>query len=260
MKHKPQNIKEARLNKAIAMSGLVSRRKADELIRTGRVKVNNKVIVDFNTKVSSLDRLEIDGKPLIAKRHNYLLFYKPRDCITTMKDELGRKTIYQYLPKEFSHLKPVGRLDRDSEGLLLLTNDGDFINRVLHPKNDIKKTYSVTLDIWVVSSEVNLIINRLISGVSLDGRNARVDSIKQVIPNYAQNVKQTIFEVVIHEGINRQIRRMFQVLGYSVKGLKRTKIGSFSIKDLSRGKFKEIDKKTAYAIFQSENKNRSSTN
>ena len=147
MRHETQNMNSlVRLNKAIAMSGLVSRRKADELIRSGKVKINNKVMVDFNTKVSPTDKLEVNGKPLRAKNYHYLLFYKPRDCITTMKDELGRKTIYEYLPKEFSHLKPVGRLDRDSEGLLLLTNDGDFINGVLHPKNNIKKTYVVTMD------------------------------------------------------------------------------------------------------------------
>ena len=128
MRHETQNMNNlVRLNKAIAMSGLVSRRKADELIRSGKVKINNKVVVDFNTKVSPSDKLEVNGKPLRAKNHHYLLFYKPKDCITTMKDELGRKTIYEYLPKEFSYLKPVGRLDRDSEGLLLLTNDGDLL-------------------------------------------------------------------------------------------------------------------------------------
>ncbi len=239
-----------RLNKAIAMSGLASRRKADELIKSGRVKVNNKVIVDFNTKVSSSDKLEVNGKLLSAKNHHYLLFYKPRDCITTMKDELGRKTIYEYLPKEFSYLKPVGRLDRDSEGLLLLTNDGDFINQVLHPKNNIKKTYLTTLDGELIKSATLMVMNRLISGVTLDGKVCKADSIKQIFSNQVQEVKQTVFEVVIHEGINRQVRRMFQVLGYSVKKLKRIKIGPFNIKALQRGKFIELDKKTAYAIFQ----------
>ena len=244
-----------RLNKAIAMSGLVSRRKADELIRNGKVKVNNKVIVDFNTKVSSLDKLEVNGHPLRAKKHHYLLFYKPRDCITTMKDEFGRKTIYEYLPKEFSYLKPVGRLDRDSEGLLLLTNDGDFINQVLHPKNNIKKTYLVTIEDELKQGEITLIVDQLSSGVNVDGRIIRVDSIEQMFVEQSQKVKQTVFEVVIHEGINRQIRKMFQMLGYSVKKLKRIKIGPFTIKNLQRGHFKELDKKTAYAIIQSE-KNR----
>ena len=245
-----------RLNKAIAMSGLVSRRKADELIRSGKVKINNKVVVNFNTKVSLSDKLEVNGKSLRAKNHHYLLFYKPRDCITTMKDDLGRKTIYEYLPKEFSYLKPVGRLDRDSEGLLLLTNDGDFINGVLHPKNNIKKTYVVTIDAELTRSDVDLIMKRLMSGVTIDDSISKVDSIEQKFFDHIQKVKQTVFEVVIHEGINRQIRRMFQTLGYSVRGLKRIKIGPFSIKKLQRGKYIEIDKKTAYAIIQSENKNR----
>ena len=245
-----------RLNKAIAMSGLVSRRKADELIRSGKVKINNKVVVDFNTKVSPSDKLEVSGKSLRAKNHHYLLFYKPRDCITTMKDELGRKTIYEYLPKAVSYLKPVGRLDRDSEGLLLLTNDGDFINGVLHPKNNIKKTYVVTIDSGLTKSEADLVKNRLMSGVTIDSSISKVDSIEQMFFEHEQKVKQTVFEVVIHEGINRQIRRMFQALGYSVKGLKRIKIGPFSIKNLQRGKYIEIDKKTAYGIIYSKNKNR----
>ena len=257
MKHELQNINLVRLNKAIAMSGLVSRRKADDLIKRGKVKVNNKVVVDFNTRVSPLDKLEVNGKPLRAKNHRYLLFYKPRDCITTTKDELGRKTIYEYLPEEFSYLKPVGRLDRDSEGLLLLTNDGDFINRVLHPKNKIKKTYVVTIDAVLKKSEIELIMNKLRSGVTLDTKVSKVDSIEQMFFEQGQKMKQTVFKVVIHEGINRQIRRMFQTLGYSVKGLKRIKIGPFDIKNLQRGKYIEIDKKTAYAIIQSENKNRS---
>ena len=257
MNRKPQNVNEVRLNKAIAMSGLVSRRKADELIRHGKVKVNNKVVVDFNTKVSHLDKLEVQGKSLKAKKHQYLLFYKPKDCITTMKDELSRKTIYEYLPEEFSYLKPVGRLDRDSEGLLLLTNDGDFINQVLHPKNNIKKTYLVTIEDVLSKNEIVSTIDRLTSGVTVDDRILRVDSIEQMFLEQGQKVKQTVFEVVIHEGINRQIRRMFQVLGYSVKKLKRIKIGTFSIKNLQRGKFVELDKKTAYAIIQPENTNRS---
>ncbi len=258
MSRKPQNVNEVRLNKAIAMSGLVSRRKADDLIRNGKVKVNNKIVLDFNTKVAPSDKLEVSGKSLKAKNYHYLLFYKPRDCITTMKDEFGRKTIYEYLPEEFSYLKPVGRLDRDSEGLLLLTNDGDFINGVLHPKNNIKKTYVITIDIVLMKGEADLIMSKLRTGVTIDGRIAKVDSIEQIFFEYQQKMKQTVFEVVIHEGINRQIRKMFQVLGYSVKGLKRIKIGPFSIKNLQRGKYVEIDKKTAYAIIQSENKNRSS--
>ena len=259
MKQEARNMNEVRLNKAIAMGGLVSRRKADELIKRGKVKVNNKIVIDFNTKVSHSDKLEVNGKLIKAKNHRYLLFYKPKDCITTLSDELGRKTIYEYLPREFSYLKPVGRLDRDSEGLLLLTNDGDFINQVLHPSNNIKKTYLATVEGELKKTEITLIMERLASGVAIDDRICRVDSIEQMFFDQVQKVKQTVFEVVIHEGINRQIRRMFQVLGYPVKKLKRIKIGPFNIKDiknLQRGKFVELDKKAAYGIFHSENKNR----
>ncbi len=252
-----QESKTIRLNKAIAMSGYASRRKADDLICAGKVKVNGKVIIELGYKVLASDKIQINNSQIYIKENIYLLFYKPKDCITTMKDELSRKTIYEYLPEEFSYLKPVGRLDRDSEGLLLLTNDGDFINQVLHPKNNIKKTYLATVEGELRKNEIILIKDKLTSGVNVDGSIIRVDSIEQIFLEQGQKVKQTVFEVVIHEGINRQIRRMFQGLGYSVKKLKRIKIGSFSIKNLQRGKFIELDKKTAYAIIQSENTNRS---
>ena len=162
------NDKKIRLNKAIALDGHFSRRKADELIKAGKVKVNNKIVFDLSCKVSSLDLIQVNDRALESKEHKYFLFYKPRGYITTRKDEFNRKTIYDLLPSSFRYLKPVGRLDRDTEGLLILTNDGDFINKVLHPSKNIKKTYMVEINESLSIDEANFVINKLLLGVRLD--------------------------------------------------------------------------------------------
>lgn len=236
------NQNKIRLNRAMALSGIASRRKADELIKAGKVRVNNKVVFDLSLKVNQFDKIEADGKILKQENKRYLLFYKPCGYITTTKDEHARKTIYDLLPASFKNLKPVGRLDRDTEGLLLLSNDGDFINQILHPRNKIKKSYSIVLDKALSPEEVNFVKSKLSSGVVLDERLCRLDLVEG---------KQTKFEAVMHEGINRQIRRMFQVLGHLVVRLKRTKIGPFRLSNLRKGKYLELSKEEAYAaLFQ----------
>ena len=240
-----------RLNKAIAMSGYSSRRKADDLIQAGRVKINGEVVKDLGYKISFSDKVTVNDIKLIFKKNVYLLFYKPVGYITTTKDEHGRKTIYDLLPVKYKHLNPVGRLDRDSEGLLLLSNDGHFINQILHPSHNIKKTYVIKINSLLGPEEVDFIRNKLISGVNLNGQIHRVDSVKELRDISAKSRKQTIFEAVIHEGINRQIRRMFQLTGFSVSGLMRTKIGKINLGNLKRGDFKELSKETAYAILRS---------
>ncbi len=243
-----QESKTIRLNKAIAMSGYASRRKADDLICAGKVKVNGKVIIELGYKVLASDKIQINNSQIYIKENIYLLFYKPRGYITTTKDENERKTIYDLLPIKYKHLNPIGRLDRDSDGLLLLSNDGDYINQVLHPKNNIKKTYIIKINAVLNSKETDFIRNELLSGVNLEGMIFKVDSIRKILGTDAKEGKQTIFEAVIHEGINRQIRRMFQQLGYSVDGLKRTKIGNLNLGNLKKGHYKELTKESAYAI------------
>lgn len=246
-----QEEEKIRLNKRIAMSGFASRRNADELIKSGKVRVNGKVINDLSFKVSLKDKIEVNGKALDIKTFKYLLFFKPKGYITTAKDERGRKTIYSLLPAEYHNLKPVGRLDRDSEGLLLLTNNGDFINKISHPKHKIPKTYLVSIDNFKKENS-DEIIKKLSSGVILDGECHKADFINQIRKNNAYKGKQWNFEIVIHEGINRQIRRMFQNIGYSVTALKRVKIGSLNSYELekSRKLYEELEEKEAYAIFE----------
>jgi len=152
------------------------------------------------------------------------------------------------LPSKLSHLKPVGRLDRDSEGLLLLSNDGEFINSVLHPKNVINKTYLVKMNNQLPENEASYIQEKLLEGVYLDGRIIKVDSIRYLGHQTRKNRKQSIFEAVIHEGVNRQVRRMFQVLGFSVAELLRIKIANLQIGNLGKGKFKELGRIEAYEI------------
>lgn len=242
----------SRLNKAVALSGISSRRGADDLIKAGRVKVNGEVITDLSFKVSSFDEIKVDNKQAPSKELKYVLLNKEKGYITTVKDELNRKTIYNLLPEKYKNLKPVGRLDRDTEGLLILSNDGDFINKVIHPKNKVSKTYMVYLEGDFNSKMIDYIKSKLKSGILLDGALRKADSIKEIASNSGYKAKQCIFEIVIHEGINRQVRRMFQAVGYTVFSLKRTKIGSISLSSIKTEKYKEIEKNEAYAIFESE--------
>ena len=143
---KNKKVEQVRLNKFIASSGLCSRRKADELIEQGVVKVNGTVVKELGFSVSTKDKVTVNGQPLKKSNLVYIKYYKPAGYITTMSDEKGRKTIYDILPQEVKDLKPVGRLDKDSTGLLIMTNDGDFINKMTHPSIKIPKVYRVTAE------------------------------------------------------------------------------------------------------------------
>lgn len=252
MNREENDLNNMRLNKAIALTGVSSRRGADDLIKAGRVKVNGKIVVDLSCRVSSADEIMVDNKAVSSKDLKYVLLNKEKGYITTVKDELNRKTIYSLLPDKYKNLKPVGRLDRDTEGLLILSNDGDFINRVIHPKNKVNKTYTVYLEGDFNSKAIDHIKSKLKLGIMLDGAVRKADSIKEIPLKSGLKGKQCIFEIVIHEGINRQVRRMFQSLGYTVSLLKRTKIGSISLNSISSKKYVEIEKHEAYAIFEPE--------
>ena len=240
-----------RLNKAISSCGITSRRKADELIKSGMVAVNGKVILDLGYKVSPDDAIAVNNKIIKKLKHQYFVFYKPDGCITTVKDESGRKTVLDYFPVSLRHLKPVGRLDRDTEGLLLITNDGDYINKVIHPSGNVKKIYMTWVNGDISVSEASNIVNKLLSGVVLDGRLVKADYAREIQLDTRSKRKHRLFETVIHEGLNRQIRRMFQQIGYPVVKLLRTSIGSISLGDLKKGNYKEISRQEAYAIFNS---------
>ncbi|MBI5398491.1 rRNA pseudouridine synthase [Candidatus Woesearchaeota archaeon] len=218
-----------RVQKIIANAGLMSRRRAEELIQQGRVKVNGQVIA-IGSKADVLrDRIIVEGRPLQLQKRLYYAFYKPGDCLTTLDDPAGRKTIFHYI-KSGERLIPVGRLDFKTEGLLLLTNDGDFANRIMHPRYETKKTYCAFLD-KAISKENLAKIER---GVQLEDGMTAPAKARTRSPDGKE------VEVVIHEGRNRIVIRVFNALGYGVRRLIRTHIGKLSLGNIKPGKMREL--------------------
>lgn len=221
-----------RLNKFIASSGLCSRRKADELIESGKVFVNGKMIKELGYQVSSKDKVVIDKKLIKPQRMEYYKFYKPAGYITTADDEKGRKTIYDVIPKELRHLKPVGRLDKDSTGLLIMTNDGELINQLTHPSVKVIKVYTVSVEGKITIND----LETLSKGIEIEKNkiayaDARVLDIDK---------KETMLQVVLTQGLNRQIRKMFDFLGHPVISLKRVQHATISLEGLKRGQIRVI--------------------
>lgn len=224
-----------RINKYIAQSGITSRRKADELVLSGRVKVNGKVVTMLGFEIRTKDKVTVDDKLIKADNFLYYKFYKPTGCITTKDDEKGRKTIYDYLPGELHILKPVGRLDKDSSGLLILTNDGDLIYELTHPSIKVSKVYHVKVDSKIKYEELEI----LAKGIELEKRKiAYCDSMI-----LEQNSNSTLLEITLYQGINRQIRRMFEYLGHRVINLKRIRHATLDVVGLKRGQYKQLKPK-----------------
>ena len=221
-----------RLNKYIAQSGICSRRNADELILSGQVQVNGKTITELGFKVGEKDKVFV-GKTLVRpKKLEYYRFNKPPGYITTADDEKGRKTIYDVIPKELQGLKPVGRLDRESSGLIILTNDGDLINDLTHPSVKVAKIYIVSVNSRVNNEH----IRQMASGIEIEtGKLAYAD----VVVLEATN-RSTMMQITLYQGMNRQIRKMFEHLGMEVKSLKRVQHATITIGDLKRGEVKPI--------------------
>lgn len=221
-----------RLNKYIASSGICSRRKADELIEAGAVLVNGKKVSELGYSVQPKDKVFVNGKLIHPVKHEYYRFYKPAGYITTMDDEKGRKTIYDLLPESLHSLKPVGRLDKDSTGLLILTNDGDLINDLTHPSVKVPKLYRVSVNGKISQND----IDAMYKGIELEPGKlayAQVDVLE--IDN-----NTTIMEVLLYQGLNRQIRRMFENRGFEVISLKRIQHATLNLDGLKRGEFKPI--------------------
>lgn len=224
-----------RINKYIAQSGIASRRKADELVLSGRVKVNGEVVTMLGFEIRTKDKVTIDNKPIRANNFLYYKFYKPTGCITTKDDEKGRKTIYDYLPSELQNLKPVGRLDKDSSGLLILTNDGDLIYELTHPSIKVSKVYRVKVDAKIKYEELEI----LAKGIELEkGKIAYCDS--EILE---QDSNSTLLEITLYQGMNRQIRRMFEYLGHRVINLKRIRHATIDVIGLKRGQYKQLKPK-----------------
>ncbi|MGO0122731.1 pseudouridine synthase [Desulfothermobacter acidiphilus] len=229
------NLAEQRLQKVLARAGVASRRRAEELIRSGRVKINGQVVQRLGTKVDpERDTIEVDGKELalIPERKIYLAFYKPQGVVTTLHDPQGRPQVTDYLQGISERVFPVGRLDYDSEGLLLLTNDGELAHRLLHPRFHVPKTYLV----WVRGKVGREQLRRLREGMELeDGPTLPADV---VIKRSARG--ETLLQLTIREGRKRQIRRMLRALGYEVKRLKRVAIGPVWLGPLRPGNWRPL--------------------
>ena len=228
-----------RLNKYIASTGICSRRKADELIEAGKIEVNGKIITELGFYVREKDKETVEGKTERPKDLEYYRFYKPAGYITTLEDEKGRKTIYDVIPPELKHLKPVGRLDKDSTGLLILTNDGELINQMTHPSIKVPKVYMVTINGRFTENNAE----EMAEGIEIvTDTNEKKTAYAETLPIEVTN-KSSVIQVVLYQGINRQIRKMFAKLGFEVEVLKRIQHAIITLEGLKKGQVKVIKPK-----------------
>ncbi len=228
-----------RVQKIIANAGICSRRKAEDLIKDGKVKVNGKLITIGDSAEPMKDIILVDGKRLQKVSKIYLAFNKPPDCLTTLDDPKGRKTIMDYV-KMRERIIPVGRLDFKTQGLLFLTNDGDFANHVMHPRYEVEKTYMVFLDLPFSLES----LKRVKEGLELEDVKTKPALVRYMSP------KKDVIEITIHQGNNRIVRRMMTQLGYKVNRLIRTKIGNVDLGSLPLGKTRKLSHKEVTEFLQ----------
>jgi len=217
-----------RLNRFLAAAGLGSRRRCDDLIASGSVTINGQVCTDFSAQPGPRDHVKVNGRLVRAETPVTIVLHKPAGFVSTRKDSHARDTVFDLLPGKFRNLFHVGRLDAQTEGLLVLTNEGDLAQRVTHPRFKVDKEYEVTLDKpWDPT-----LTDKLLRGIMLDGERARISSLRPLTA--------TRLRLVLRQGINRQIRRMFEALGYRVKHLIRLRIGKLRLGDLPRGHWRPL--------------------
>ena len=225
-----------RINKYIASSGVTSRRKAEELVLAGKVKINGKVVSNLATDVKETDQVTIEGKPIhTAENFVYYKLHKPKGYVSTVNDDKGRKTVMELMRGVHTRVFPVGRLDYDTEGLLLLTNDGDLSNILTRPKSEVEKVYYATIEGTISKDEVKT----LSSGVEIDGYKTKPCSVVVM----SENQNQTKLAITITEGKNRQIRKMLEAVNKTVTFLKRVQIGEIRLGGLSRGEYAQLNAK-----------------
>jgi 23S rRNA pseudouridine2605 synthase len=232
-----------RLQRVLASSGIASRRKAEGLIRSGRVSIDGKVVTELGTKVDPLRaKIRVDGKPIQRQTFRYVVMNKPSGFITTTSDERDRRTVMELLPSE-PRLFPVGRLDRDTEGLLLFTNDGEVANRVMHPRYGLTKEYQILTP----TKPPERILSRVRAGMEIDG--------KRVVPHEFRIVRETdegvLLSIVIHEGMNRIVRRMMDSVGIRVTKLHRVRVGPLSVSGIPRGAHRDLTPGELASLLQS---------
>lgn len=237
-----------RLQKVIAASGVCSRRKAEELIKQGKVIVNGKIVNELGTKVSYSDTIEINGKNINQEEKEYILLNKPRGVVTTTNDEHKRKTVLDLVETD-KRLYPIGRLDYDTTGALILTNDGELANLLTHPKSHVNKTYVAKVKGLVNKSD----ILALRSGVKIDGYKTSPAGAR--IISYDKKTDASIVELTIHEGKNHQVKNMFNAINHEVLKLKREKIAFLNLKGLKSGEYRYLNIKEVKKLYSEAKKN-----
>lgn len=232
-----------RLQKVIANSGYCSRRKAEEYITLGKVKVNGEIIYELGTKVNEDDFIEIQGTPINKKEDKvYYLLNKPRGVVTTSKDDKNRKTVVDLI-KTNKRIYPVGRLDYDTTGIILLTNDGELTNYLTHPKNEIEKVYVAKIKGLITKLD----LQKICSGVIIDG--FKTSKAKAKILKIDKKNNSSIVELIIHEGKNHQVKKMFEAIGYEVLKLKRESIAFLTLDGVKSGEYRELSIKEVKKLY-----------
>ena len=236
-----------RLQKIIAMKGYCSRRKAEELIQEGKVKVNGERITTMGYKASVNDFIEVEGNPLDEVEEKvYYLLNKPRGIVTTSSDEKGRKTVVDLVNTK-KRIYPVGRLDYDTTGLIILTNDGELTNYLIHPKNKIEKVYVAKIK-GIITKEH---LKRLCNGVNIDGY--KTSKCKAKILKIDKKKNSSVVELIIHEGKNHQVKKMFEAIGYDVLKLKRESIAFLTLDGVKSGECRELSIKEVKKLYGEKN-------
>ncbi|XOD68412.1 MAG: pseudouridine synthase [Flavobacteriales bacterium AspAUS03] len=229
-----------RLNRYLAHAGLASRREADELIKTGMVEINGKVITELGYKILPTDRVKFDGRYIFPEKKVYILLNKPKGFITTTQDEKGRRTVMDLVAKaSSSRIYPVGRLDRQTTGVLLLTNDGNLVKKLTHPKYQVKKIYHVVLHRKLEGAD----LEKIKKGIYLAEGKVQIDAI-----SYVQNAKKNELGIELHIGWNRVIRRVFETLDYEVTRLDRVSFGGLTKKNVKRGQWRTLTQKEIHFL------------
>ena len=236
-----------RLQKVIANSGICSRRKAEELIQNGKVKVDGIVVTELGTKVSEKNEVEVNNIRINREEKVYYLLNKPRGVVTTTKDDKNRKTVTDLIETN-KRIYPIGRLDYDTTGVLILTNDGEFANLVMHPKSQIDKVYIAKLN-EIISVDA---IKKLESGIKLDDDLVKASRVK--VKKIDKKNNNCLVEITIHDGKNHQVKRMFESVGYMVDKLKRERIAFLTTAGLNSGEYRKLSNKEVSQLYVLANK------
>ncbi|WP_203624732.1 MULTISPECIES: pseudouridine synthase [unclassified Lacticaseibacillus] len=239
----PSKTNEERLQKAIANAGVASRRHAEELIAGGHVTVNGEVVTQMGVKVTSQDAIEVDGVPLNQEEQKqYFVFYKPRDVISAVTDDKGRRTVTDFFEDVKERIYPVGRLDWDASGLLIMTNDGDFANMLMHPSYKVEKKYVVKVQGIPTRDK----LMPLKDGLVVDHKKLAPARFKQISSDKLKNT--AIIQLTIHQGINHQVKKMFKAIGYPVMKLAREQYGPLTLEGLQPGEYRPLKREEIHAL------------